>query len=161
MNKNIVILGFDYRYNISIAELLNQSLDMYFLDVNQYVNYALFSKSEMLEKCGIEYLNTQENKAIKSCAEFENTIMCIPNIYFFRSDNYKLFKENSFIVYLYQSKEKLLRKVKKEDFSADLLIFEDKDNELNNICNKKIIITNKKKESVVNEILKSRGEYEY
>ncbi len=159
--KNIVILGIDYEYNIHIAELLTKSLDMYFLDVNHYLSYSLFSRSEMLAKCGLEYLNRQENLVVKSCADFENTIMCIPYNNFFREEIYKNFLEKSYIIYLYFSKEKLQEKqCSSNDLGVDLLVFDDRNNKINNICNKKICIGNKKDNTVINEILNLRGEYE-
>ena len=39
---------------------------MYFLDVEEFVNYNLFSKNDMLQKCGIDYLTKQEIKQIAS-----------------------------------------------------------------------------------------------
>lgn len=162
MNKNIIIIGIDYKYNLNIAQLLSESIDMYFLDVEELVNYNLFSKSEMLEKCGIEYLTKQETSVIKSCADYENTIMCMPYSYFFRNKMYTNFLDNSYIIYLYFSKKTLLKKKDlSKTFNTDMIVFEERDNNLNNICNKKINVSNKKNETIVNEILSLRGEYEY
>ena len=161
MNKNIVILGLDFEYNIHIAELLVKSLDMYFLDVNHYLSYSLFSRSEMLQKCGLEYLTNQENNILRACADFENTIMCIPYTFFFRNEIYKDFLENSYITYVYFSKEKLKDCCSETNtLDIDLLVFEDRDMEMKRIANKVICVSNKKDKTVVNEILSLRSEYE-
>lgn len=159
--KNIVILGIDYEYNTHIAELLTRSLDMYFLDVNNYINYSLFSRMDMLNKCGIEYVNRQENLVVKSCADFENTVMCIPYSNFFRDDIYKDFLDKSYIVYLYFSKEKLNEKDGISDtFEIDLIAFNERNQKMSDLCNKKISVSNKKDDTIIKELLNLRGEYE-
>ena len=135
---------------------------MYFLDVEELVNYNLFSKTEMLEKCGIEYLTKQETAVVKSCAEYENTIMCMPYSYFFRDDMYVNFTNNSYIIYLYFSKENLSKKQNlSKVFDVDMIVFDKRNDDFNRICNKKINVSNKKNETIINEILNLRGEYEY
>ena len=162
MNKNIIIIGIDYKYNLNIAQLLLENVDMYFLDVEELVNYSLFSKSEMLKKCGIEYLIEQETSVVKSCADYENTIMCMPYSYFFRNNMYTNFLENSYIIYLHFSKEALLKKKNlSKTFNTDMIVFEERDENLNKVCNKRINVSNKKNETIINEILSLRGEYEY
>ena len=79
MIKNVVIIGLNYEYNIEIAQSVADSLEAYFLNGDEYVNYQLQNKKNMKELCGVEYLKAQENKAIKGCAEFENSIITIPS----------------------------------------------------------------------------------
>ena len=92
--ENIVILGLDYEYNLKIGKILSDSLGMFFLDFKDYVEYSLFSTKDMLEKCGVEYLEKQQKKCLMSASEFENTVLCIPYNYFFEQDNNKLFESN-------------------------------------------------------------------
>ncbi len=150
--KNIVILGLNYEYNIQIGQLLTEKLDMYLLDFKQYVEYDLFSTKDMLEKCGVDYLNKQEKKCLKKCSEFEKSVICVPYSYFFDEDAYKLFKSD-YIVYLYFSKQKL-QNVKSDDTLAlDLIVFDERDQDLSENCNKKIVVSNKKPQTIVNEII--------
>ena len=157
MKSNIVIIGLDYEYNINIGQALSNVTDMYFLDVLEYINYSLFSREEMLDKCGIEYLEQQENSAIKSCSNFENTVMCIPYQYFFRNENYKLFQQSCFIIYLHFSKEKLLtvfKKLSSSTLTVDLIAYNDREGNLCKVADKKIIVGNKQQKTIINEILK-------
>ena len=162
MKKNIVILGMNYKYNLNIGELLSQSTDMYFLDVEEFINYRLISKIEMLEKCGIDYLTKQENTAVKSCAEFEKTIICMPYTYFFRDKMYQNFLQNSYLIYLYFSKDAMEKSQDaSKTFDVDMLVFEERNADFLKVCNKKIDVDSKDIDTVVNEIINLRGEYEY
>ncbi len=151
--ENIVILGLDYEYNLKIGKILSDSLGMFFLDFKDYVEYSLFSTKDMLEKCGVEYLEKQQKKCLMSASEFENTVLCIPYNYFFEQDNNKLF-ESAQKFYIYFSKNKLSKIVDNDTLSVDLMVFSDRDFELNKACNHKIKVANKKIETVKCEILK-------
>lgn len=151
--ENIVILGLDYEYNLKIGKILSDSLGMFFLDFKDYVEYSLFSTKDMLEKCGAEYLEKQQKKCLMSASEFENTVLCIPYNYFFEQDNNKLF-ESAQKFYIYFSKNKLSKIVDADTLSVDLMVFSDRDYELNKACNHKIKVANKKIETVKCEILK-------
>ena len=157
MKSNIVIVGLDYEYNLKVSKSLAELTDLYFLDVKEYINYALFSRSDMLEKCGVEYLEKQETSAIKGCSNFENSIICIPCEYFLKNHMYENFYEGSHIIYLYFSKSKLKKVAEtiKEDsyLPIDLIVFEDRDLELKNVSNLKICVGNKTIKTVANEII--------
>ncbi len=151
--KNIVILGLDYEYNLKIGKLLSDSLGMFFLDFKEYVEYSLFSTKDMLEKCGVEYLEKQQKKCLISASEFENTILCIPYGYFFEQDANKLF-ESTEKFYIYFSKNKLSKIEDADTLKVDLMVFSDRDLQLSNACNHKICVGNKKLETVEGEIMK-------
>lgn len=157
MKKNIVIVGFNYEYNIEIAQGVSDFFDMYFLDVDKFIEYQLQQKPVMAEVCGVEYLEKQENKVLKSCTEFENTVMTIPINYFLRNKIYKNFAESE-IIYLYFSKNKLEKLCENNNTSSflltDIITFEEKDNEIKSITNAKIEIKNKNKDTVLCEIKK-------
>ena len=157
MKSNIIIIGLDYKYNLEIGKLLADTTNLYFLDVMEYVNYTLFSRKDMQEKCGVEYLEKQENSAIKGCLEFENMVMTFPYVYFNRNANNEKFRSNATVIYLYFSKEKLTKKIDDNSFldtlSVDVIAFNDRDKELNNASDIKINVRNKKKQTVINEIV--------
>lgn len=163
MRNVIILLGLNYEYNVEIGQLVAQKSDLYFLDAKEYINYNLFSRKDMLEKCGIDYLQNQENSVIKSCADFENTIIAMPYMYFFRNKMYNNFLDKSYIVYLNFSYNKLksLSNNVSDDSMLDLnlLAFDDRNDDMKKICDVKINVSNKKKETIVNEILNFyRGE---
>ena len=157
MKSNIIILGLDYKYNLEIGKLLADKTNLYFLDVMEYVNYTLFSRKDMKEKCGVEYLEKQENSAIKGCLEFENTVMTFPYLYFVRNKNNIDLKSNAKIVYLYFSKKNLTKKTDDGEFwetlSVDIIVFDDRDKEMSSVSDLKIIVKNKKKQTVIKEIV--------
>ena len=157
MESNIIVIGLDYKYNLMIGKCLADAMSLYFLDADEYVNYALFSRKDMQEKCGIAYLEKQENSAINSCLEFENTVITLPYLYLSRNKSNKKFKNNATIVYLYFSKENLTKKINSNSFSEtlsiDVIAFDDRDKELTDMCDIKIYVRNKKKNTVLKEIL--------
>lgn len=161
MKINLVIIGLNYEYNLDICNLISDKTQMYLLDVNQYLNYSLMSRKNMEEVCGIEYLQTQENGVIKSCAEFENSIICMPQSYFLRNEQYKYF-DKSIIVYIRFSKNMVenINNQISQDFSmlpVDIIGYEDRDIDLKNISDIIVNVTNKKKETIVNEVLNKLG----
>ena len=155
MINNVVIIGLNYEYNIEIAQSVAGSLEAYFLDGDEYVNYQLQNKKNMEELCGVEYLKLQENKAIKGCAEFENSIITIPSHYFLRDSQYTNFS-NSLVIYIRFSKDKLTKQSKTgfvdEFIVPNLLTYTQKDAELENLAKYTINVRNKKKSTIENEI---------
>ena len=162
MIKNVVIIGLYYEYNIEIAQSVADSLEAYFLNGDEYVNYQLQNKKNMKELCGAEYLKAQENKAIKGCAEFENSIITIPSHYFLRDNQYKNF-DNSLIIYIRFSKDKLTKQSKigfvDEFIVPNLLTYAQKDLELEKLAKYTINVRNKKKSTIEDEIKKCLEEY--
>lgn len=157
MKSNIVIVGLNYEYNLDLSKSLSELTDLYFLDVREYINYTLFSRNDMLEKCGVEYLEKQEKSAIISCSNFENSIICIPSEYFVKDHMYENFKANSHIIYVYFSINKLEKISQKFDeysfLPINLIAFKDRDLELKNVSNLKICVGNKNLKTVANEII--------
>lgn len=161
MKINIVIIGLNYEYNLDICDMLADKTGMFFLDVNQFLNYSLLSRKNMEELCGIEYLEQQEDSVVKSCSEFENSVICMPHMYFLRNEQYKNF-DGSVIIYIRNSKEYLekLNNITDQMYNTlpvDVIGFEDKDIELKDISYLTVNVKNKKKETIVNEILTKLG----
>lgn len=161
MKINIVIIGLNYEYNLDISNMLADKTGMFLLDVNQYLNYSLLSRKNMEEVCGIEYLESQENAVIKSCAEFENSVICMPAMYFLRNEQYKNF-DRSVIIYIRHTKPSLekVNDTQSQYYSAlpvDLINFKDRDSELKSISYLTVNVTNKKKDTIVKEILTRLG----
>ena len=156
MKENIVIVGMNYEYNIEIAQMISSLTDLYFLDVKQFVDYQLFDKKNMEQICGIEYMQKQENKAIQSCVEYENTVMTIPIEYFLRKNQYENFSKFC-VVYISFSKDKISKLYKtNKDMSmlfSTLITFEEKDEQLQKIANLTINVKNKGKNNIMKEIL--------
>ncbi len=153
--ENIVILGLDYEYNIKVGKTLSDDLGMFFLDFKEYVEYNLFSRKDMLEKCGKGYLALQERKCVASASEFENTVICMPYSYFCNEDAHKLFT-SAYKVYLYFSKNKLKKLPVIEDtITVDLITFSDRDEDITKVCNLKICVGNKKIATICRDISKN------
>lgn len=162
MIDNVVIIGLNYEYNIEIAQSIADSFGLYFLNCDEYINYQLQNRKDMEELCGVEYLRTQENKAVKSCSEFENSIITIPSHYFLRDNQYTNFS-HSLIIYIKFSKEKLIKQSKlgfvDEFIVPNLLTFEQNNFELERISKFIISVRNKKKSTIEDEIKKCLEEY--
>ena len=153
MKTNIVVIGLDYEYNLKIGKLIADKINLYFLDVLQYINYSLFSIKDIIEKFGIEYLERKENSVVSSCAEFENTVICIPYMYFFRNNQYERFLNNSNIIYLEKQIKNIDTKNLEDTLLIDLIAKEDRILDFEKVCNKKITTKNKNEEDIVNEVI--------
>ena len=81
---------------------------------------------------------------------------CIPCDLFLRNQNFEKFKTTSNIVYLYFSQERLTNLINDSNDNniakVDLLVFEDRNNDLQKICDIMIKISNKKSQTIVKEI---------
>ena len=152
MKNKIIIVGLDYNFCKSIANLLADESDAFFLDVEDYISYALFDRVAMKEKCGIEYLAKQEQKAIKDCLDFENAVINFPYEYFCSSEIYSAFKLTSIIVYLKFSKQ-TLEKREQTETPANIICYTERDKLLSEISDFVVNVGNKKKETLIKQII--------
>ena len=95
--KNIVLISLNECFCKSVASELAGFLDMYVADCHDLLVYDLINPQDVLEKCGVDYLQNRERSVLESCSEYENTVLSI---------NYDLFYQhnclfaNSLVVYL-------------------------------------------------------------
>lgn len=160
MKTNVALIGLNYEYLCKLGELLCKNSDLYFLDVKGYVEYMLFSRKDMLEKCGKEYLQKQEHSALKSILDFENSIIAVPTSYAVNDKFISDLKNTSFVVFLKDTKENLskvnlsLPLDKKMDI--DLIVYEDRNYDFSRLADLTIEIDKIDIDKVAKQILAKR-----
>lgn len=162
METKIIVIGLNYNFNKNLAKAIADNLNWYFLDIVDAVNYNLQDRYKMAEKCGIEYMQKQENSVIRSLVDYEKTVINFSFNYFYRADMYKLFLNNSHIVYVRFSEQTLqtISDKREEDdkYTIDLISFCDRDKILKKICNLTISGTNKNTLNLAKQIILKFGE---
>lgn len=152
MKNKIIIVGLNYEFCKSVANQLADDGGAFFLDVEDYLSYSLFDRNAMKEKCGIEYLIKQEQKAIKDCFEFENAVINFPYEYFCTEEIYLLFKQNSIVIYLKHSKQ-TLEKLNQNESPSNTICYNERNKTLSQISDFIISVGNKKQSTIVKEII--------
>ncbi len=146
--KNILIVSLDVKFTSGVASELASRLDMFYADCKDMVVYQLIDPNEILEKCGFEYLKKREQSAIKSCAEYENTVLSI---------NFDLYKEYfdlfkySLVIYLELPKLRL-----KE--TTNIIAYQSHEEFLTKNSNIKLSFMRKSKIIATNKIIEVLGE---
>lgn len=152
MKNKIIIIGLNYEFCKSVANQLADEGGAFFLDVEDYLSYSLFDRNAMKEKCGIDYLIKQEQKAIKDCYEFENAVINFPYEYFCTEEIYSLFKQNSTVVYVKFSKQ-TLEKYNQSESPSNLICYNERNKLLSQISDIVITVGNKKQTTIIKEII--------
>jgi hypothetical protein len=130
MKKTIVISLADI-FTDKVTDMVANDLGLYFLNLDDFIDYRLCDSNRILEKCGIEYLKKQEAKYIKEAFNFVDAIYYI---------SYDLFVNNQvnftdcLIIYVALSFEQLA-KLNEKTFVINNLAFQDRDAYLRSISN--------------------------
>lgn len=89
-----------------VSSLLAKQLEYYYLNTEELIDYELYDKKKMFEVCGVDYLDNQIKKILKSINEFENSIISMS--YTTYSNNYSIIdRKKTKIIYLDITKEQL------------------------------------------------------
>ena len=99
MKNNITILCLSNIYSKKICQKFADSLDMFFVDVNDILEYNLVN-SDMLQSAGKSYFDKQERKTIMGLSQYENALFRANIELLTKADNIKVFKENSVVLYV-------------------------------------------------------------
>lgn len=129
--KRIVIISLADEFGSKTSEIVAGDLDMFFLKLDDYVDYNLFNSDEVLSRCGIEYFKKQEKKILNNAIEFLNTLYYT---------SYELFINNREIFakfeceYIYIALSLIqLKELKEKSFSINNIAFQDRDNFLRTV----------------------------
>lgn len=106
MKYNLIFVSL---FNINIKKLfllVSKKTELYYLNIEELIEYSLLDKSKMIDVCGIDYMEKEENKIVSSINQYENTIVSMDFETFSR--NLKSIDRNkNRIVYLRTSKRQL------------------------------------------------------
>ena len=164
MKSNITINALNKNFKKSLAKKLANKLEMFYVDINDMLQYDLINIKQIINKAGIDYYNEVETKTIKTIASYENTMATINLDSFFNNYNYKILKETNLFIYIRVSfkdfKNKLIEeqpKSSKYEIMLDEKVFAERDNIF---CSLSDIIVNVKtsdkkiEDKIIKEILK-------
>ena len=122
MKTNITLICLLDAFNKNIGKLLCDKLDMFFVDVEDMIEFELGDTNHILsvlgDKEGKKYMKETEAKVVKRIASFENTLVCVKPKTLFSNRNYDRLKKSNYIVYL-QISPKYLSKIAEE--SKDII----------------------------------------
>ena len=109
MKSNILLVGLDYGFIKNLANDLANKLDMFFLDVNDLIEYNLMDTKNVKVTCGVEYFEKVESKIALSVREYENTVINFPYSLFLNANFSNLLSERALIIFIKMDKETLVK----------------------------------------------------
>lgn len=155
MRGNILLVGLDYGFVGNVACELAYDNDKFFLDVNKLLEYSLMDYEKIKIVCGIEYLEREKRKIIKSIKNYENTIINIPYDYLLDEELKHLFKDE-YIVYLNLNKDVLknLNREKESDnnLNLELLVNTELNDFISKIANLTVIVSTNDVSTIVKTV---------
>lgn len=86
-------------YAKRIGKILADSLDMFFVDINDLLEYNLVDRN-MLDSAGKNYFETEQQKIISSVAQYENACIVCSFDLLCKGNNFAKLRENCFTIYL-------------------------------------------------------------
>ena len=99
LKKNITIICLSNKYKKIVAKELADSLEMFYADINDIMEYNLIN-SEMLLTAGQQYFDQNEEKTIKTVSDYDNTILTLNLSTLNKNNNLDIIKNNSLIIYV-------------------------------------------------------------
>lgn len=116
MKRNYILVGLDYDFIKNVAQKLTTDLNLYFLDVNDLIEYCMVNSGQVKDVCGLEYYEKEQKKIVQSATDYENTIINFPYSLILNDEYFKLLN-NSFIIFVDLDKTMLeeINKNKQED----------------------------------------------
>ncbi len=160
MKSNITSVCFLNDYNKAISTMVSDKLDLYYADINDYLEFNMVNANEVIAKCGVEYLEKLEIDSVKSVASFENAVISIEPRLFIKQKSLNALKNSGIVIYVrlpkkvYADQINKAKKDKKDEMLNILNVYDDYDK----ICtqNADIIIDSKNlnEKSIYKKMLK-------
>lgn len=101
MKSNIAIIGMVKRLNNEVASTLSDRLEMYYLDMDDFIQYEkCLSIPQIVEDNGEDYFLKLESKKLKSACEFDNTVIATAPSILLTYANSKIINDNCYVVVL-------------------------------------------------------------
>ena len=129
MKTNIALICLLNNYNKEVANILSEKLEMFFVNIDEMVEFELGDADRILEtlgdKEGLGYIKKCEDKIVANVANFDNTIISLNPTTMFSNQNFEKISETSYVIYLQIAPKYFEARAK---YSADVL-----DKELNEV----------------------------
>ena len=129
VKNNILILCLNNQYARQIAKGLSSELEMFYLDINDILEYNLIN-DDMLDYAGQDYFEKEKLKTIKGLTQYESTMFAGNFELLSQDQNLETLAKSAVIVYIGLTKDflELQDKNSDEKFKHTLLAFEEEDN---------------------------------
>ena len=122
MKTNIALICLLENYSKSVAKQLAERLEMFYVNVDEMVEFELGDENHILETlgdtAGHKYIEECENKVVKNVTTFENTVICMNPAEMFTQDNFDKITSTSYVIYLQISPKYFEQRCK---FSGDYI----------------------------------------
>ncbi|MDR0850135.1 MAG: hypothetical protein LBN07_01475 [Christensenellaceae bacterium] len=100
MKANIALVCALEDFNKEVGGKLAGKLDFYFMDVEDYLQFNMIDPEEVIEKCGVDYLNELRAKTITEVAAYYDTVISVNLDLAMQDEHLKCLKNRCFMVYL-------------------------------------------------------------
>lgn len=104
MKSNIALICLFNNYARNVSKYLGDKLDMFYVDVEDMLDFELGDISHIKEvlgdKEGENYIKKCQTKVVDNVCDFENTIVTITPNMLFEKKNFNKISKQCFIVYL-------------------------------------------------------------
>lgn len=134
VKQNVLFVGLSDQYARSVAECIADKLGLYFLDLDQLIDYSIIDKYNVKKVCGIKYLEDEEKRVITSVNDYERTVISVKYGTFVKYNN--IFSEKTLVVYLKLNHKTLNKLNEKESINVGIndIIFEERNKYLKKNC---------------------------
>ena len=160
MKSNITFIALNKSLKKEIAKNLANKLEMFYIDINEFIQYQLQNINDVISINGLEYYNEEETRIVKTISTYENSLITLNLDTFFNANNYKYLKSNSLFIYLkvdFETYKTILdnenTSKSKTEKSLNKKVFNERDEILNKVCD--IVISYTEKSNLLNEIINS------
>ena len=131
MKEGICVLCLNKLLCNKVSQNLAKKLDMFYLDLDELVEYELLNPQFVEDRCGKEYLLKLERNTVKRATTFENSLLSLNYTLLNDEMNLKNVKNKCIIIFIELSKENYEKKLKRENKSKlknilDTFIFDER-----------------------------------
>lgn len=129
---NLFVLGLSKLFTDKVCRELAESLEMFYANVQEILEFELMDLMEVESVCGVDYLLKQELSIVRRVSTYDNTIVNGQLSALNHDKTYESVKQNCLIIYLQQDKDSIMNDCEKEGLSESHLsinddLFEDRD----------------------------------
>lgn len=104
MKTNITLICLLPNYSKNVSKLLGEKLDMFYVDVDEMVEFELGDVEHIMQslgsKDGRKYIRESETRVVKNVSSFENTVITMNPMRMFSNRNLGRITKGSYVVYL-------------------------------------------------------------
>lgn len=117
MISNICIVGLLKNYTKRISKRVADTLEMFYADVTELLEYEYINMASAQAIAGKEYMEKQETKKIKALSSFENILFTADNYYLNNDKNLHYIKNGALVIYLRLNERMFNKYLKAEKIS--------------------------------------------